>query len=351
MKTTLKILLILLTVGFVGCQNEESFGCIESETSDMETAEDIIQQLGLHANCPIGHYEENSILRQAHTTNLVSPENVKNIKVFLGLPEIWWIPAKNALEWWNQVPGSAVRFTITTKSFEADILFEENYAGSGIAMSEFPSNGKPGKNIRINRDYRSLDIRMKNYVMVHELGHALGLRHTDWNRSGEGETDINGNRTENGIQIPGTSGNATGGDPQSVMNAQAGFWEGFSPNDIKAIQYLYPIISIKHDATIYTDLASYGVTISNGENVPTNYISRDTHILLININGGQGAISPYEGLKITWTISRGTLFSSYSTYQARFYLDGIGSGIDITYTATDEYGKIVHSGIYRIGYK
>lgn len=66
--------------------------------------------------------------------------------------------------------------------------------------------------------------------MVHELGHCIGFRHTNWLSRGEAEM--------NAIHITGTP---LGQDPNSVMNGGTASytWNGFSNYDIKAAQYLY----------------------------------------------------------------------------------------------------------------
>ena len=94
--------------------------------------------------------------------------------------------------------------------------------------------------ILINLDFdsnKSVELGSKSYNMVHELGHCIGLRHTNWDIRGEPINPWGANL------IPGTPSQ----DPNSVMNGGTAnnVYLGFSSYDIIALQYLYPeIISL-----------------------------------------------------------------------------------------------------------
>ena len=68
--------------------------------------------------------------------------------------------------------------------------------------------------------------------MVHELGHCIGFRHTNWDIKGEGISSVGAN------YIPNTPNQ----DSNSVMNGGTASysWNGFSSYDISAVKYLYP---------------------------------------------------------------------------------------------------------------
>lgn len=98
------------------------------------------------------------------------------------------------------------------------------------ATSNLPRNGAPGEMIRINywnRYGRELSHEKKVFVLVHAIGHIIGLKHTNYLSLGE-----------TGILIPGTPQT----DSYSVMNGgTAGIpWERFSEYDIIAVRRIYP---------------------------------------------------------------------------------------------------------------
>jgi hypothetical protein len=71
--------------------------------------------------------------------------------------------------------------------------------------------------------------------MVHELGHCIGFRHTNW--LSRGEPKDNDPASGDAVTIPGTPGE----DPNSVMNGGTAFttWNGFSHYDINAAIAMY----------------------------------------------------------------------------------------------------------------
>ena len=64
---------------------------------------------------------------------------------------------------------------------------------------------------------------------MHELGHTLGLKHTDQAVNAGGV---------NGSVVTGTP--APGQDPNSVMHSTSLPWTGFTQYDVKALQVMYP---------------------------------------------------------------------------------------------------------------
>lgn len=101
--------------------------------------------------------------------------------------------------------------------------------GSG----EFPlSNDKPGKIVLLNTSYYNyLSDSQKLLLLTHEVGHNLGLRHSDCRNNGEPEV-------YGWIKIPGTPDN----DQNSYMRSgNCGLnWNGFTDGDLITLDYLWP---------------------------------------------------------------------------------------------------------------
>ena len=105
--------------------------------------------------------------------------------------------------------------------------------GSGaLARARFPSQrflggGRPGNRIDVFAQTFDRNDDYVEQVMTHELGHCVGLRHTDWyNRSlscGKGGNEGSSIIGPGAEQIPGTPGRTDGPpDPESIMNACVG---------------------------------------------------------------------------------------------------------------------------------
>ena len=182
--------------------------------------------------------------RQASTHNLVSQTNVTSMTVFVdaSIPTSGvdtWRPAINAaIADMSGINNSSVNFSLVNSISNADIVIESDggsLPNNVIASAGFPSGGQPYNSVIVNLDFFSnmtVSEAGKRYNMVHELGHCIGLRHTNWVSRGEPADPWGAN------QIPGTPTS----DPNSVMNGGTALstWAGFSSNDIVAIETLYP---------------------------------------------------------------------------------------------------------------
>jgi hypothetical protein len=187
---------------------------------------------------------------QYRTTNLVTSANVRDVVVNvsgLASQPAWQTAARDAMTHWNGT-GSNVQMTEGTSA--VDITVATTCTSSNVAAyASFPSGGNVGPTIYVNTCFAySTSSAQKVHNMVHELGHTLGFRHSNYTQQGESAG------TEGAVHIYGTptSGNATG----SVMNGGTALnsWAGFAASDLTAVRAIYPLAGP----------SSYTVTNSGG---------------------------------------------------------------------------------------
>jgi hypothetical protein len=126
-----------------------------------------------------------------------------------------------------------------TTGCTANITAQTTSGAGGSAG--FPSGGLPYGIINIGTDLNSYSVDVNEHVITHELGHAVGFRHSDYyNRSiscGIGADE--GDAGVGAIHIPGTPTTAVVGG--SIMNScfrstETGEW---TSSDLTALEYLY----------------------------------------------------------------------------------------------------------------
>jgi hypothetical protein len=122
-----------------------------------------------------------------------------------------------------------------------DALITGRISGPVGGSSGFPSGGLPFSSFNIGRGTADFGVNTTAHVIIHEIGHTVGLRHSDFfNRSiscGQGGNE--GDAGIGAILIPGTPDTAVVGG--SVMNScfravEAG---AFTATDVTALQTIY----------------------------------------------------------------------------------------------------------------
>lgn len=219
------------------------------------------------------NYLDTSRLKQARTEGLIT--NSKEMGITISIKDMvvshnrWANALKEAINEWNNIQGCNVYFKLVPYGTSGCNIIvtpnTENLPQNVLAAAESPKNGNIGYRIQINLGYSNFtsvsDSQMK-YNLVHELGHCLGLRHTNWQNIGE----------SGGITIPGTPTS----DNASVMNGNTAnnSWQGFSTYDIVAIKTLYPSLKIllKTDCiACNNDNVSYSIDRSLPSGVTINW--------------------------------------------------------------------------------
>ncbi len=179
---------------------------------------------------------------QYRANNIVDLNN-NNISVVIdaSMPtsgvDVWHHAIRRAVDHWNVVQGCRINLGVTGNATGNIVVRNDNgqLPNGTIAAAAYPANGTAGTEILVNVDFNAnmtVSDGTKIYNIVHELGHCIGFRHSNWQARGE---SIN---PEGAVLIAGTLTS----DANSVMNGGTALntWAGFSTGDRTAAQTLYP---------------------------------------------------------------------------------------------------------------
>ncbi|WP_010180677.1 M57 family metalloprotease [Aquimarina agarilytica] len=196
--------------------------------------------------------QEEIIGEQYRTFNLVTAITTINVigisEGRFALPQNSVEGLRRAIDNFNNL-GLDIRFTLDFgfrgfRDFDMVVYYNPNerddqgrLISGGVAG--FPSRaGFPNQLIRIY-GLGDSNANVNEHVITHEMGHSIGLRHTDWFSRSSCGSNVSEGRTNVGAEfIPGT---ARGEDPSSIMSAcfGAGVNGEFNNNDITALNFLY----------------------------------------------------------------------------------------------------------------
>jgi len=188
--------------------------------------------------------EGNEQGRQYRTYNLVSsPATIRVIGYTGGGGYGLSSKMRTALQWavnnYNRL-NIGLNFTLDygTNYQSYDMVIYRVPNGKAGGKAGFPSNGDPNFGVQIYSGMDGYDLNTIEHVITHEMGHSVGLRHTDWfSRQSCGQSGESAN-PDGAVHIPGTP---TGFDANSIMLSCFGSGEDgeFGHYDEVALEYLY----------------------------------------------------------------------------------------------------------------
>ncbi len=188
---------------------------------------------------------------QYRTNNLVGglPRVIK-IKV-TGLGTAFIQGADLAISRYNAAGLQLTFQRITSGTANINIVgFNQGPSGGLITLGSagFPAGGNPFNQIRMNTNSAAYgsnpSVNYVGSVIQHEIGHCIGMRHTDWfNRDISCPFDPNGNNegagSDGAVLIPGTPSGATLSAGSWMLACSNGGNRTFNSNDLVALNYLY----------------------------------------------------------------------------------------------------------------
>ncbi|HWK07383.1 MAG TPA: M57 family metalloprotease [Puia sp.] len=191
-------------------------------------------------------------------TGIISWVNTQNIPYYID-PSVtgltngadWANAIVTATQNWTNIPNCAVSFVQVNAAASAQIVFysaaSANVPGGATALgastyaaSRFPQNGFIGSYVIINPTGPASSATGKVSIMQHEIGHTLGMRHSNALVDGEGTNGVGlQGQVVNGANL---FNDTPSDDTQSLMFASYNGTAtlGFDTYDNYAAQQLYP---------------------------------------------------------------------------------------------------------------
>lgn len=181
---------------------------------------------------------------QYRTTNLVgSLPRVLTVSISSSFPSAYVTAIDEAIRRYNAVSLRVTFQRISTSGANLPVKYSSDLGPGVLGQSGgFPSGGNPAPGFTLVPNV--INSTNTNYIatiMAHEMGHCIGMRHTDYyNRaySCGGSASNEGASTVGAILIPGTPSTA---EPNSWMLACVGNGVNrpFTSNDLTALNYIY----------------------------------------------------------------------------------------------------------------
>ncbi|WBL21473.1 M57 family metalloprotease [Zunongwangia sp. HRR-M8] len=161
--------------------------------------------------------------KQYRTNNLVTSPRTINVIGYTGtgygqnLSDKMQDALERAVANYNDLNiGLTFNVSFGVNYSSSDIVVYKTSNGQAGGVAGFPSGGDPYKFVQIFSGMESYSTATNEHVITHEIGHTLGLRHTDWfSRQSCGQSGESAN-PDGAVHIPNTP---KGYDANSVMLA------------------------------------------------------------------------------------------------------------------------------------
>ena len=203
---------------------------------DIIITQDQLNKMDLHGGITTEQYRTTNLVSAPRTIRVVGLTGTGTSALSTNMRN----GLQAAINRYNNL-GLSINFTLTFSSSTSGAnIVVRRQTGSAGGVAGFPSGGNPYNSVTLYSGLDSYSTNVNAHVAAHEIGHCIGLRHTDWfsRQSCGGQNSNEGTAGVGAIQIPGTP---SGYDSTSYMLAcfSSSVTGAFNSNDVTALNYLY----------------------------------------------------------------------------------------------------------------